>query len=65
MPIQVSKFSQLTQAFVLGLDDIKKLSELLSSRDETASFTISCKDGLSREYTTVKELLDYENPPKK
>lgn len=65
MSIDVSRSSRIVRPFLLASEDIKKLNELLSSHGASCSFEISCKDGLSRTYPTVNELLEFENPPKK
>ncbi len=54
--------TNLTQAFVLGEAEVRKLVELLSSRIGTVKLSIDCADRVTRNYENVKELFTYENP---
>jgi hypothetical protein len=65
MPVTVTRYSDLTQAFRLSADDIRKLSDILSVFGDSFTCTIYCTDGLAREYPTIKDVLEYENPPTK
>lgn len=65
MAVTVRRNTDMTQAFRLGGDDIGKLIDILSALGDRFSCTIHCADGLTREFATVKDLLDYENPPSK
>ncbi|MBH0198982.1 MAG: hypothetical protein HP497_06090 [Nitrospira sp.] len=65
MPVTVTRYSELTQAFRLGTDDIKKLSDILSLLGDKFTCRNYYTDGFAREYPTDEELLEYENPPTK
>lgn len=55
----------LPQAFVVGPDELNKLVELLEKRIGKVSISADCIDKIQRKFTTVKDLIDYENPKSK
>ena len=63
--MNVNYSEELSQAFVVGPDELKKLVELLEKRIGTVSISADCIDNIQREFTTVKDLIDYENPKSK
>ena len=63
--MSVNYSEELSQAFILGPDALKKLVELLEKHIGTISISADCTDNIQREFTTVKELIDYENPTSK
>lgn len=63
--MNVNYSEELSQAFVVGPDELKKLVELLQKRIGKVSISADCIDKIQREFTTVKDLIDYENPKSK
>jgi hypothetical protein len=63
--MKASREERLTQAFVLTEGDLKKFYESLSKWVTSFSFRISSKDNLNREFSSLDELLQFENPPKR
>ena len=63
--MNVNYSEELSQAFVVGPDELKKLVELLQNRIGKVSISADCIDKIQREFTTVKDLIDYENPKSK
>ena len=63
--MNVNYSETLSQAFVVGPDELKKLVELLQKRIGEVSISVNCIDNIQREFTTVKDLIDYENPKSK
>lgn len=63
--MNVSYSEELSQAFVIEPDELKKLVELLQKRIGEVSISADCIDKIQREFTTLKELIDYENPNSK
>ena len=63
--MNVNYSDELPQAFVVGPDELKKLVELLEKRIGEVSISADCIDKIQREFTTVKDLIDYENPKSK
>ena len=63
--MSVNYSEELSQAFVLGPEELKKLVELLEKHIGTIRISADCTDKIQREFTTVKELIDYENPTSK
>lgn len=63
--MNVNYSETLSQAFVVGPDELKKLVELLQKRIGEVSISADCIDNIQREFTTVKDLIDYENPKSK
>lgn len=63
--MNVNYSEELSQAFVVGPDELKKLVELLQKRIGKVSISADCIDKIQREFSTVKELIDYENPKSK
>jgi len=52
---------ELSQAFVAGEEELKKLTDLLSNRIGSFEICAHCTDNVSRTFKTVKELAAYEN----
>lgn len=65
MPPIVARYSELNQAFCLSPQDIEKVGDIFAEIGNSFTCRIYCSDGLFREYDTIKELLEYENPPTK
>ncbi len=63
--MEVTREERLTQAFVLTGTDLKNLHTHLQRWVTNFSFDIMCHDSLTREFSTLDELLRFENPPKK
>jgi hypothetical protein len=63
--MKVSREDSLTQAFVLGGEDLENLRSRLETSVSKLSLEIKCKDSLKREFTTVQELVQFENSPPK
>ncbi|MDX6557950.1 MAG: hypothetical protein QOF72_999 [Blastocatellia bacterium] len=63
--MKVSRQESLAQPFVLTGADLERLSLRLRNLANRISFEIECKDKLKREFATLQELLDFENPPSK
>ena len=63
--MNVNYSETLSQAFVVGPDELKKLVELLQKQIGEVSISADCIDNIQREFTTVKDLIDYENPKSK
>ncbi len=63
--MNVNYSQTLSQAFVVGTDELKKLVELLQKRIGEVSISADCIDNIQREFTTVKDLMNYENPESK
>ena len=59
--MNVNYSEELPQAFVVGPDELKKLVELLQKRIGEVSISADCIDKIQRKFSTVKELIDYEN----
>lgn len=51
----------LSQAFVAGENELKKLSDLLSDRIGPLEIRADCADEVTRTFKSVKELVAYEN----
>ena len=56
---------ELPQAFVVGPEELKKLVDQLQKRIGEISISADCIDNIQREFSTVKDLIDYENPKSK
>lgn len=52
---------ELKDSYVVRLDDFKKIHALLSSRIGDTEITAECADNVSRNFSSLKELLKYEN----
>ncbi len=63
--MSVNYFEELSQAFVVGPEELKKLVEPLQKHIGKISISTDCMDNIQREFSTVKELIDYENPKSK
>ena len=63
--MSVSYSEELSQAFVIGPNELKKLVDLLQKHIGKVSISADCIDNIQREFSTVKELIDYENPKSK
>lgn len=55
----------LPHAFVAGPDELKKLATLLNDRIGNVEIRVDCADDASRNFTSVRELIVYENPKAK
>ena len=51
----------LKWTFVLGEDELKKLSRLLSERIGSVAYRAHCADDVARSFTTIAEVMSYEN----
>ena len=56
---------ELSHAFVVRPDELKKLVELLQKRIGKVDISVDCVDKIEREFNTVKELIAYENSKSK
>jgi len=56
---------ELPHAFVAGPDELKKLATLLNDRIGSVDIRVDCADDVSRDFTSVRELIAYENPKAK
>ena len=56
---------ELSHAFVVKPDELKKLVELLQNRIGKVDISADCVDKIEREFNTVKELIAYENSKSK
>ena len=63
MDVHYSK--ELSHAFVVSPDELKKLVELLQKRIGKVEISADCADDLSREFRALKDLIAYENPKSK
>lgn len=63
--MKVSRAESVTQAYVLDAHELEVLCNHLHSWLVTFSFEITSKDSLKREFTTLEELLKFENSPNK
>ena len=63
--MSVNYSEELSQAFIVGPDELKKLIELLQKRIGEVTIRVDCIDKIERKFSTVKELIDYENPKSK
>lgn len=52
---------ELPQAFVAGENELKKLGDLLSNRVGELEIRANCADEISRTFSSVRELLAYDN----
>ena len=53
------------QAFIAGAPELRKIAELLQDRISKVKISAKCADGFSREFGTVDDLINYENPKSK
>ena len=56
---------ELKQAFVVSPADLKKLVELLEKCIGKVNISTDCIDNIQRKFTTIKDLIGYENPKSK
>lgn len=63
--MNVSYFKDLTYAFVVSPEGLKKLVELLQKSIGKVDIRADCADDLSREFKNLKDLIAYENPKSK
>lgn len=56
---------ELSHAFVVRPDELKKLVELLQKRIGKVDISADCVDKIEREFDTLKERIAYENPKSK
>jgi hypothetical protein len=52
---------ELRHAFIARKEDLRKLGKLLTERIGELSLNADCADGLNRKFSSVNELIDYEN----
>ena len=52
---------ELPHAFVIGSDELKKLAALLDERIGKVEIRVDCADDASRNFTSVRDLVAYEN----
>jgi hypothetical protein len=55
----------ISTPFVIGSEDVTKLGELLTTQIGEVKCRIQCADGISREFNSVSELTEYDNPRSK
>jgi hypothetical protein len=61
-----ASISQLrTQTVVVTPDDLRKLDNSLRIFGGVQSYEVECADKITRRFSTLQELLDFENPPHK
>ena len=60
MNVHYSK--KLSHAFVANSDNLEKLVKLLQNRVGEVNISTDCADGFSRDFNTIEDLIDYENP---
>lgn len=63
MNVRYSK--ELSHAFVVGPNGLKKLVGLFQNRIGEVEISTDCADDFSREFKTLKDLIAYENPKPK
>jgi hypothetical protein len=63
--MKVSREDSLTQPFVLAADDLENLQNHLQKWVTNFNYEIISKDSLKREFSTLGDLLGFENPPSK
>ena len=51
----------ITHAFIVGEDEIKKLTRLLNGRIGNVEYRINCSDNITRSFKSTAELFDFEN----
>lgn len=56
---------ELRDAFIAQEEDLRKIAKLLSERIGPLEINIDCADGINRKFSTINELLQFENPPAK
>ena len=52
---------ELPQAFVIGEDELKRLSNLLSERIGTLDIQADCADNVARTFKNIKDLTGFDN----
>lgn len=52
-------------AFVLGIDEINSIWQILEERIATPSVTINCADKTERTFSSIEQLQSYENSPRR
>ena len=63
--MNVTYSKDVIQAFVAGTCELKKLTELLQDRIGKVKIQVDCADDFSREFETVEDLINFENPKSK
>ena len=63
--MNVTYSKTVLQAFIAGAPELKKLVDLLEDRIGKVKISADCADGFSREFGTVDDLINYENPKSK
>ena len=59
--VATTEFS-VKHAFVLEPEEVRKVYRLLQDRIGSPSISSQCADGITREFTDISQLLEYENP---
>jgi hypothetical protein len=52
-------------AFIAGAEELKKLVNVLTDRVGTVKIRVDCADDIARDFSSVRDLLAYENPKSK
>jgi hypothetical protein len=63
--MKVSRSEGLTQPYVLEATDLESICNRLQTWFEKFDFEITSKDSLKREFSSLADLLQFENPPSK
>jgi hypothetical protein len=63
--MNVTYSKTVLQAFIAGAPELEKLVNLLQDRIGKVKISADCADGFSREFGTVDDLINYENPKSK
>ena len=63
--MNVSRDNRLTRPFVLTPDELEKLCNSVEKSAKIKYLKVECADKLDREFSSLPELLEYENPPNK
>jgi hypothetical protein len=53
---------EVPHAFIARCDDVRSLSKLLSSEIGDVSFSAECADGVTRKFSSIDELIAFDNP---
>ena len=60
--MNVRYFEELKQAFIAGTPELKKIIALLQNSFDKVEIRADCADHFSREFESVDDLINYENP---
>jgi hypothetical protein len=63
--MHVSRDDRITRPFILTADELKKLCDSVEESAKIKSLVAECADKLDRDFLSLTELLEYENPPNK